>query len=80
MTIAETIIMLVKGWAIIGLAVSALFIFWGIDRVDGAAKDAYAFRPLLIPGIVVIWPMVLWRWWQLEKSRKYGCAPHGGGE
>ena len=80
MPIAESIIMLVKGWAIIGLAVSALFIFWGIDRVDGAAKDAYAFRPLLVPGIVVIWPLVLWRWWQLEKLRKYGCPSHGDSE
>lgn len=77
MTIAEFIIMLVKGWAYIGLAVSVPFIFWGIDRVDGSAKDAYAFRPLLIPGIIVIWPLVLRRWWQLEKLRRHGCPAHG---
>ena len=49
-----------------GLAVAALFLLWGIDRVDPAASGSYAFRPLLVPGIVLLWPAVLWRWIRLE--------------
>lgn len=61
----ETAAMLV-GWArtygLIGLAVAASFLIWGIERVAEGAKGAWVFRPLLIPGLVLIWPLVLWRW------------------
>ena len=40
----------IYGW--IGLAVAACFLLVGIERVDDGAKGAYAFRPLLIPGLV----------------------------
>ena len=66
MTLAELIIGFVQIWGAIGAVVCVLFLFIGIDRVDPAAHDAYAFRPLLIPGIVVIWPLVLWRWMRIE--------------
>ncbi|WP_350335377.1 hypothetical protein [Coralliovum pocilloporae] len=74
MTLAETIISGVEIYGIIGLVIAGLFLFVGLDRVDPAAKDAYAFRPLLVPGIVVLWPLVLWRWAQLEKVRAKGCG------
>ena len=73
MTLAELIIGFVQIWGAIGALVCVLFLFIGIDRVDPAAHDAYAFRPLLIPGIIVIWPLVLWRWWTLEQLAKNGC-------
>ncbi|MEP0941540.1 MAG: hypothetical protein ABJH63_04520 [Rhizobiaceae bacterium] len=85
MSVAELLIVVVQLWGAAGAVVAALFLFIGIDRVDPAAHDAYAFRPLLIPGILVIWPLVLWRWWSLEKLARDGCpaAPeqreNGGG-
>ena len=61
----ETAAMLV-GWAraygLVGLAVAAAFLLWGIERVAEGARGAWVFRPLLIPGLVLIWPIVLWRW------------------
>ena len=74
MSFAEMLILIVQIWGAVGAAVCALFLFMGIDRVDPAARDAYAFRPLLIPGVVVIWPLVLWRWWKLEQLARNGCA------
>lgn len=56
----------IYGW--IGAAVAVLFLFVGIDRVDPSARGSYAFRPLLIPGIVVLWPLVLFRWIRLERT------------
>ncbi len=56
----------IYGW--IGAAVAALFLLVGIDRVDPSARSSYAFRPLLIPGIVVLWPLVLLRWIRLERA------------
>lgn len=69
MSIAQTLVQLVEWWGFVGLFVAAIFILFGIDRIDVASKDAYAFRPLLIPGIVVLWPLVLWRWFVLERGR-----------
>ncbi len=71
--LAEIIILIVQTWVVIGGVSAVAFLLFGIDRVDPAAKGSYAFRPLLIPGIVVIWPLVLWRWWTLEQFNKHGC-------
>ncbi|MEM1129453.1 MAG: hypothetical protein AAGH83_02925 [Pseudomonadota bacterium] len=53
-------------WAKIGLGVAAVFLIIGIDRVEPNARRSWVFRPMLIPGIVLIWPLVLWRWAVLE--------------
>ena len=53
----------------LGLLLAAAFLLWGIDRIDPAANGAYAFRPLLLPGIVLLWPVVAVRWAVLEWRR-----------
>lgn len=66
MTTAAAIFLGVKIWGWIGAGVALLFLTIGIDRIDEDARGAYVFRPLLIPGILVIWPLVLWRWYRYE--------------
>ncbi|MGE0418352.1 MAG: hypothetical protein AB7O80_16235 [Acetobacteraceae bacterium] len=53
----------------IGVAVALPFLLVGIDRIDPAARGAYAFRPLLFPGAVLLWPVVALRWLVLERRR-----------
>lgn len=53
-------------WA--GIAVAVVFLGWGLDRIEPKARGAWMFRPLLIPGVVLIWPLVLWRWLGLERG------------
>ncbi|MEM7300024.1 MAG: hypothetical protein AAF468_02985 [Pseudomonadota bacterium] len=79
MTFAELIVSLVEYWLYAGLLVAVLFLFVGIDRIDPASHNAYAFRPLLVPGILVLWPLVLWRWWTLEKLKRDGCPAADSG-
>ena len=55
-------------WLYAGGAVAIAFLLFGVDRVMASARGAYAFRPLLVPGVVLLWPLVLWRWLQLEKQ------------
>ena len=55
------------GW--IGAVVGLAFILWGIDRVDPSARGAYAFRPVLLPGLILLWPFVVLRWLWLERRR-----------
>lgn len=62
MSEAEAILMGLRIWGSIGALVAAVFLTIGMDRVDEDAQGAYFFRPLLIPGVLVIWPLVLWRW------------------
>ncbi|MEO0917856.1 MAG: hypothetical protein AAFY31_12880 [Pseudomonadota bacterium] len=66
MTVPEFLVGLMRIWGAIGAIVVVPFLIWGIDRIDEDARGAYVFRLLLIPGILLIWPIVLWRWWQIE--------------
>ncbi|EEE35538.1 conserved hypothetical protein [Rhodobacteraceae bacterium KLH11] len=52
-----------------GAFVSVIFLTIGIDQIDEDAQDAYVFRPLLVPAILLIWPLVLWRWYVLKTGR-----------
>lgn len=56
------------GW--LGLGVAALFLSVGIGRIDRSARGAYAARIALIPGVVALWPAVLFRWIQLELAKE----------
>ena len=67
--LAAHLITLAEWWLYIGAAVAVVFLTIGIDRIDEDALGAYVFRPLLIPGVMLIWPIVLWRWFVLETGR-----------
>ncbi len=56
-------------YAAIGVVVGFAFALFGIDRVDPASHGAYAARALLLPGFILLWPLVLIRWGQLEVQR-----------
>jgi hypothetical protein len=60
---------LTLAYAGIGLAVALAFVLVGLDRIDPAARGALAFRPLLLPGATLLWPLVLMRWIVLERRR-----------
>ena len=73
---AADLIIAAEIYAAIGLAVAVAFLFWGIDRVDENARGAFVFRPLVIPGVVLLWPLVLWRWRVLASGRERITARH----
>ena len=51
------------GWAVIGLLVWAAFAFWGGPRaVPGVRGSSVAFRFWILPSVVLLWPLVAWRW------------------
>ncbi|MEO1281697.1 MAG: hypothetical protein AAFV69_08190 [Pseudomonadota bacterium] len=68
MAIAEVLIWGITVYGVIGAVTAAAFLLVGIDRIDEDARGSYAFRPLLIPGILVLWPVVLLRWLELERK------------
>lgn len=47
----------------LGIAFGLPFIVVGVQRVDPAAADAsWGFRLLILPGTVLLWPLLLCRW------------------
>ena len=46
----------------VGLAVAISFLALGLTGAHPAARGGWAFRPLLIPGLTLLWPYVLVRW------------------
>ena len=72
MQTASFLIELGRYYLMAGGVVAAAFLIVGVDRVEPSARGSYAFRPLLIPGICLIWPLVLYRWYVLEKHGEDG--------
>lgn len=75
METARTLLWVAEWWGWIGLAVAAPFLTFGVDRIDPSARGSYLFRVLAIPGVVMLWPVVLLRWLQLERRRARRRAP-----
>ena len=61
---AAAIIQAVTIYLAVGFVVGIAFLFLAIGRFDPAARGAYAFRPLLLPGMMLLWPVVALRWWR----------------
>jgi hypothetical protein len=69
MSFAKTLVYLGEAYLALGLCAAAAFLAFGLSRVSASARGAYAFRVLIVPGLVLLWPHVLFRW--------RGLALHG---
>ena len=61
MSVAAAIVLVCEAWLAVGLIVGLWFVLFVVGRIDHAAHGAYAFRPLLLPGVALLWPFVLLR-------------------
>lgn len=58
--LARTLLILLALHALAGIAFAVAFLPRRIERVDASARDAsWAFRLLILPGVVALWPL-LW--------------------
>ena len=63
MIVAEVILLIALAYVLCGLAVGVPFVLSGVDRVDEAARGAsLGFRLLILPGTVVLWPLMATEW------------------
>jgi hypothetical protein len=56
---AHTIVSGIGLYVIAGVNV-ALVIIPLLGRIDPAARSAYGFRLLVAPGVILLWPLVIW--------------------
>ena len=55
------------GYVILGAIFASAFVARGVDRIDPAARGTgLAFRALIFPAAVALWPLLLRRWWGAE--------------
>ena len=69
---------LAQAYAAIGLPTALGFLAFGLARIDPGARGAYGFRPLLLPGLVLLWPLVLVRWAILARAPERGLGRRFG--
>mgnify|MGYP006274028211 CR=1 FL=1 len=65
---AEALLNLGRAWLGAGAVTAVAFVPFGAGRVEPGARGAWVFRVLLIPGVVLLWPLVLVRWARLERG------------
>jgi hypothetical protein len=54
---------LLASYVALGAAFAVPFVALGVQRVDPAAAGAsWGFRLLILPGTVLLWPLLLGRW------------------
>jgi len=68
MAIAALLITIAKFYGLVGALFALAFLAFGIERIDPRARGAYAFRPLLVPGLVLIWTLALARWIAISRA------------
>ncbi len=50
-------------WLVLGTLVALPFLTFAVGRVvEGAAGSSLMFRLMMLPGAVLLWPVVLRRW------------------
>ncbi|MEJ8476085.1 hypothetical protein [Roseibium algae] len=68
---AEHLVGIARLYLLVGGISAAAFLLIGLDRIAPSARGAYFFRPLLVPGLCLLWPLVLVRWILLERDLRH---------
>ena len=68
----ETLLSAAALYAATGAMVGMSYLLVGLDRCLPAARGSFAFRPMLLPGLALLWPLVLWRWRALRRAAALG--------
>ena len=63
MQFAELFLGALAAYTLTGAGFSAVFVLFGIHRVDPVAEHApIGFRLIVMPGVAAFWPLLLTRW------------------
>ena len=61
-TLATAIVTTSTAYLAIGIVLAPVIAFRGVRRIDAAARDGTrGFRFLIMPGIAILWPLLLIR-------------------
>jgi len=58
-----SILIVMSFYLVSGLLFSILFLIIGLQRVDdGTNETSLFFKMLILPGVVLLWPLLLQKW------------------
>jgi hypothetical protein len=61
--LAQIFVTVIGLYLMAGLIFAAAFIMWGAGKIDPAAREAtLGFRLIIIPGVILLWPLLAQRW------------------
>lgn len=70
MTGPEIVLLVLAVYALAGTAFALAFVTAGVTRLDPAARGtSWAFRALILPGSVALWPVLAVKWAQHKQER-----------
>jgi hypothetical protein len=74
MLFVEIVLMAMVLYLVAGFVFAIAFVSKGIYQVDGGAHGTgFGFRLIIIPGIMVFWPMLLKKW--MAKNKRTTINP-----
>lgn len=66
--LSDLLLSLLSVYVLLGVLLGVAFISIGLGQVDHSIRGFnLLFRLLVLPGAILLWPLVSWRWWQLRK-------------
>ena len=69
MFIVTTILIIVAMYLAAGLIFAIPFVLKGVTQIDeGAIGSKWGFRVIIIPGVMVFWPLLLKKWMKASKK------------
>jgi hypothetical protein len=72
MAIAELLVTLATIYFVCGVAFGVPFVLRGVNRVDAAAHgSSLAFRLLLLPGTIALWPVMVRKWLSARRPEEH---------
>jgi len=65
MVLASSFVLAAGIYLALGCLFAGPFVAVGVGRIDPDARQGtLGFRLLLVPGAVLLWPLLAWRWWR----------------
>lgn len=65
----KVIVVLLSGWIAAGVWVAVLFQVFRLHRFSPEARlGSIPFRIFITPGLVLLWPLVAWKWTQAVRA------------
>ena len=67
--IVTIIFSIIAVYCLAGLAFAIPFVIRGVNKIDeGARHSTVGFRIIIIPGVIVFWPLLLKKWIHAAKT------------
>ena len=77
MLCAQVIIAVVLAYLALGILFALWFVIVGVTRLDPGSRGApFAFRMLILPGVAVLWPVMLIKSVRARAAPSPPAEPH----